>query len=54
MKRYMLLLVLFLYGCQEIEYPEDNVIEEYVEEMIEENTGIDIDLSPLSEEEKEI
>lgn len=34
-------------------YPDDNVVEEMVEEKIEDITGLDIDLSPASPEEKE-
>jgi len=31
-------------------YPQDNVVEEIVEELIKKETGIDIDLSPFSPE----
>ena len=31
-------------------YPQDNVIEEFIEDAIEEEIGIDIDLSPSSRE----
>ncbi len=34
-------------------YNEDNIVEEMVEDFIEHKTGIDIDLSPGSEEKKE-
>lgn len=30
--------------------PDDNAIEEYAEEIIKEQTGLDIDLTPLSRE----
>jgi len=32
-------------------YPDDNFIEELVEDVIESETGIDFDLSPFSKEE---
>ena len=31
-------------------YPQDNIIEEIVEDAIEQETGIDVDLSPGSDE----
>jgi len=31
-------------------YPQDNIVEEIVEEIIEQKTGLDLDLSPMSEE----
>jgi len=31
----------------EKDYPSDNIVEEIVEEVIKDKTGIDIDLSPL-------
>lgn len=43
----------FLYACSTYKhYPQDNPIEEIVEEVIEKETGIDIDLSPFSDESK--
>lgn len=33
-------------------YEEDNVMEEQIEDILEDVTGIDIDLSPFSKEEK--
>ena len=32
-------------------YPQDNLIEEVIEDAIEKNTGLDLDLSPSSKEE---
>ena len=40
-------------GCtflKSYDYPDDNLVEEIVEEVIEDRTGIDVDLSPLSPE----
>ena len=35
-------------SCQS--YKDDNFIEEYVEKVLEDKTGVDIDLTPMSEE----
>lgn len=35
-------------SCQS--YKDDNIIEEFVEAVIEDKTGIDFDLTPISEE----
>lgn len=35
-------------SCQS--YKDDNIIEEFVEAVIEDKTGIDFDLTPMSEE----
>lgn len=50
-------LILFfglcLYSCNSLKnYPQDNFVEEIVEDVIEEKTGLDIDLSPFTPEEK--
>ena len=50
-----LLGILLLSSCSSIKtamknYPQDNIIEESLEEVIESQTGFDIDLSPFSEE----
>lgn len=34
------------------DYPEDNIVEEVVEDIIEHETGVDIDLSPNTPEKK--
>ena len=49
MKKLLPILILFC-GCEQIKflseiYPDDNPIEEAVEEVIKEETGIDLDLS---------
>lgn len=40
----------FLTSCARIPYPEDNLVEEILEEVIQEKTGLQIDLSPGSPE----
>jgi len=35
-------------------YPQDNFVEEIIEDVIEHKTGIDIDLSPFSDEAKKL
>lgn len=35
-------------------YPQDNIVEEIIEEVIEGKTGLDIDLSPFSPEAKNV
>ena len=41
----------WLTSCSAVKnYPSDNIIEEFVEAVIEDKTGIDIDLTPMSEE----
>ena len=58
-KIIMTALILFgITGCAKLafwakEYPEDNMIEELVEELIKEKTGKDIDLSIFSKEKDE-
>ncbi len=38
-------------GCSYLsKYPQDNMLEEITEDLIEKETGIDIDLSPFSPE----
>jgi hypothetical protein len=38
-------------GCSALKhYPEDNIVEEWAEEIIKNETGLDIDLSPWSPE----
>jgi len=47
----ILILGLSLSGCSWLtHYPEDNVVEEIVEHIIHEETGLDLDLSPASPE----
>lgn len=42
-----LLLLLVLSSCTLFkDYPQDNIVEEIAEEVIEAKTGLDIDLSP--------
>lgn len=49
-----LFLILFSCSCTAIKnYPQDNLVEEIVEEVIEYKTGLDIDLSPFSPEQKD-
>lgn len=55
MAKYVCLPIILLgtvalawYGC--CKYPQDNIIEEIVEDIIEDETGIDVDLSPYSKE----
>jgi hypothetical protein len=49
-----IILILMLGGCQylnrKIGLEDDNVIEEFIEERIKEKTGLDLDLTPLSNE----
>lgn len=56
MKKFLLLLCL-LTGCSEINkkvgLKDDNPIEEAVEEVIKEKTGVVVDFTPTSEEVKE-
>ncbi len=35
-------------------YPEDNFVEEIIEDVIEHKTGVDIDLSPFSDEDNKL
>lgn len=41
-------LILCLSSCSN--YKDDNIIEEYVESILEEKTGVEVDLTPQSEE----
>ena len=48
--------IIWLSSCSTVRevmkaYPDDNFIEELVEDVIESETGIDFDLSPFSKEE---
>lgn len=50
---YLIILVYFCLACFFTScqsYKDDNIIEEYVESILEEKTGVDIDLTPQSEE----
>ena len=50
---FLLLTVVMLLACTSFlwnNYPDDNLIEEMIEGMIKEKTGLDLDLSPHSEE----
>lgn len=43
--------LMFLTSCSILKkYPQDNIVEEIAEEVIEMKTGLDIDLSPFSPE----
>jgi hypothetical protein len=49
-------LLFLISACSKInkiaeKYPQDNIVEEVVEKIIYEKTGLDIDLTPFSEEE---
>jgi hypothetical protein len=51
----MLIGLLLQTSCSSIKnlmtkYPQDNIVEEIIEDAIEENTGLDLDLSPTSKE----
>lgn len=47
------ILAFSFWGCNFLKkYPQDNVVEEIVEEMIEQKTGLDLDFSPLTPESK--
>lgn len=48
MKKLYTSILLLVCACQH--YPDDNIIENYVEDLIEEETGFQIDLSPGSPE----
>jgi len=43
---------IFYLSMTSSKYPHDNPIEEFVEKIIEKKIGVDIDLSPDSQEEK--
>ena len=45
---------IILYACSDFweSYPQDNAIEELVEDMIQQETGLDLDLSPTTPENK--
>lgn len=55
MKKYLFAISIILSGCSEVSkyYPDDNLIENYAEDIIEEKSGIKIDFSGRSEESKE-
>ncbi len=42
----LLIFLLILSSCSDGKYIQDNIAEEFVEEVIEAKTGLDIDLSP--------
>lgn len=49
----VLMVVVVCVGCNQAWwswYPQDNLLEETVEEVIEQKTGLDLDLSPTSSE----
>lgn len=48
----LIITVLFFACCLSIweKYPQDNIIEEIVEDVIEQKTNLDLDLSPYSPE----
>lgn len=47
-------LALLISGCQDIYFEPDCPLEESVDELIEKQTGINLDLTPNSPESKEI
>lgn len=50
---FSLIGLLFLFACDEVkdfEYPDDNIAEEIIEEIIQQKTGFDLDLTPNSPE----
>ena len=57
-QKYMFLLAMLLIGgliyfvSQSKDYPQDNEVEEVIEEVIEDQLSVDVDLSPESEEPK--
>lgn len=50
----IVLICLVISGCSSFgwmkNYPQDNIVEEIIEEIIESKTGLDIDLTPRSPE----
>lgn len=52
MRLSFILTLIILTGCKSLleKYPDDNYIEELVEQIIHSETGIDLDLSPYSKE----
>ncbi len=51
MRIFFITIFLFLNGCTFLHhYPEDNFVEEIVEQIIHQETGLDIDVSPGSPE----
>jgi hypothetical protein len=48
LKPLTICMLIFLTACSH--YKDDNIIEEIVEAMLEDKTGIDIDLTPNSQE----
>jgi len=55
---FCLCVIFWLTSCSNIQkivkdYPNDNIVEELLEDVIESKTGLDIDLSPFSPEEKD-
>lgn len=52
MKFFLIPLVTFC-SCEMLKkYPQDNIVEEIVEDVIRSETGIDVDLSPATPEKK--
>lgn len=52
---FILCVFFLLTGCSKLmwwvkEYPSDNFVEEAIEDIIKDKTGLDVDLSPFSEE----
>ena len=52
---FILCGIIWLTSCSTMKeavknYPQDNVLEELVEDVIESQTGLDLDLSPFSKE----
>lgn len=48
---FLIMTLCMISGCSLLKkYPQDNIVEEIVEDAIEKETGIDIDLSPLTPE----
>ena len=53
--KYLILSLMLFTSCSQLQwfmdnYPEDNIAEELIEEVIEAKTGLEIDLSPFSDE----
>ena len=46
----LIVLLITIIGCSGFwkNYPQDNIVEEIVEEVIDKETGLDIDLSPFT------
>lgn len=53
MKYSLVFILVFLSSCALLkDYPQDNIVEEIVEDVIQKETGVDLDLSPFSPEKK--